>query len=147
MNEQWVITAIGLLVTIGINLFLSGRWVGSSAAEMKIHVSEKIKDAVREREAVLERLRRDWADSQKSQDNVFGELGASLRQALADLKDDMHNKEMWGRDNYVHKSEVALMREDVKGLRSDLQTMINEIKQDFKDSLREVKKESSGRGA
>lgn len=158
MSEwAWLVALAALLVTIAINLIATGRWVGSvkgyvdqevaaerlarttSMVSSKDEHAKALSAAVKDRDDEMERLRREWSDSQRTQDNSFGEVGLSLRRAIDDLKDDIHEREMWGRDNYVQKGEIDSMRDDIKGLRSDIRDLIAEIKRDFKDSIKELK--------
>lgn len=114
-------------------------------AEEKLARAHELSKAVEERDNLLEKSRKDFEERQKSQDSSVGELGLSLRRHIEEVEREMHKIEIWGRDNYVQKKELESVHSDLKGLRSDIQDLISEIKKDFKDSIRELKGEIVGR--
>jgi len=149
----WLIALATLLVTVGINLIATGRWVGSvkgyvdqEVAAERLARATAMTAAATEHSKLLATTARDWADTQKSQDSAFGEVALSLRRAVENAEKTMHQIEIWGRDNYVQKPEFESLRADIKGLRGDIHGLISEIKQDFKESVRELKAEFAARG-
>ena len=112
---QWVTVGLGAL---GFLITWSGMWFGAGIfveklrGELKEHVEterDKVIVLIRELEGKFE-------DEQKSQDRKFGEVGAAMRQYTADVEKKQREIEIWGRDNYVQKSEFETMRQDIKDL-------------------------------
>jgi hypothetical protein len=91
-------------------------------AEIRAGIDAKILD-------MTERFSRE----QSAQDHNFGEVGAAVRQKIADVEAEMHKIEIWSRDNYVQKGEFTALRQDIK-------TWAADIKQDFRDLREEIAK-------
>lgn len=89
-------------------------------------------EAVTSRNAEMDKMRKDWADSQVSQDRQFGEVGLSLRRFIETVEKDMHEAELWGRDHYVQKADfekaVDKLSEQIKAGNADLKADLKEMK-------------------
>lgn len=131
---QWVTLALGaagFIATWVLGAFKLGRAV----EQMKAGVQEKIDAEKLARVAALDDLREEFADSQKSQDHNFGEMGAALRRFIEGVEKEMHAIELWGRDNYVQKPELENIRQDIKELS-------RAIKADFKDLSEKIERKN-----
>lgn len=147
MSEwTWVISLAVLVSSIGSTLVIVGRWSGglkgyvdeqvsaerlarvNSFTDAKREHDKALAAAIEDRDAEMVRLHASWDDSQKGQDRIFGEVGAAMRQALADLKDEIHKKEVWNMQNYVQKPdfEKAIAR-----LEAAVAASAKDIKEDF----------------
>lgn len=126
---QWVTLALGSLGFIG-TWILGAFYLGRAVEQMRAAVKEYI-DA--ERDKVIDKideLERHFADEQKSQDHNFGEVGAAMRQYIADVEKKVREVEIYGRDNYVQKGEFEKAT-------NRLENAIKELGSDIKDDLRE----------
>lgn len=110
------------------------------AAKVAVEKEERIKgllEAVTSRNTEMEKLRKDWNESQSSQDRNFGEVGLSLRRFIETVEKDMHEAELWGRDHYVQKGDFkdavekieSLVREGNAEIKADLKALQARIEQ------------------
>lgn len=127
------IAAAGFLVTAGTAL---GGCIWG-VAKIKSSVDDKITDERIRIDAIFEAERENSARAMKdfvtefsaeqtAQDRNVGEMGAALRQYIANVEKEMHKIEIWGRDHYA-------IKDDVKDIRADIKNMRDEIKADFRD--------------
>jgi hypothetical protein len=116
------ITAAGFLLTAA-GTVAACVW---GVAQIKQYTVEQIaaEQALRARE--IAKVAETFAKDQKTQDHNYGEMGAALRRFIEAVEKEMHEIEIWGRDNYA-------LKEDVKYIRDDIKAMASSIKQDFKD--------------
>jgi len=75
-------------------------------------------------------LKAEFLREQKSQDHNFGEVGAAMRQYIANVEKEMHDIEIWGRDNFVLKDDFVKANDKLAAIIKD---MANDIKSDFRD--------------
>lgn len=130
---QWVTLALGAAGFIGTWL-LGAFKLGRAVAEMQAAIRDEIAN---ERERILakiDELEQKFEDEQKIQDDRYGEVGHSLRRYIETVEKEMHKIELWGRDNYVQKSEFDKATDSIK---ADIKALGSEIKID----LRELKAE------
>ncbi|MGX1418303.1 MULTISPECIES: hypothetical protein [Bradyrhizobium] len=131
---QWVtlgLGALGFLVTWLLGAFKVGRAV----EQMRAAVREEIEQ---EREKVIEKiedLERRFDADQKTQDHNFGEVGAAMRQYIADVEKKVREVEIYGRDNYVKKDEFVRATDSI---RADIKALGAEIKSDLKGMQKEL---------
>jgi hypothetical protein len=129
----------------GFLLTWTGMAVGATwtLSKIKQDINEKIIDesmarakalaeAVTSRDVELDLLRKELIESQKAQDHNIGEVGLSLRRHIEGVEKKIHEIEIWNRDNYVQKPELESVRDAIKMLGT-------EIKEDFKERLKELK--------
>jgi hypothetical protein len=133
---QWVtlgLGAFGFLSTWILGAFKIGRAVEL----MRSGVREEIKQ---ERDAIfvkIEDMERRFEADQKSQDHNFGEVGAAVRQYIADVEKKVREVEIYGRDNYVQKSEFE---KATNSIRADIKEMAADIKSDLRDRIDDLSK-------
>ncbi len=129
----FVLTCGGTVV--GLARWLIMREVTSTVAEEREARIKGILDAVNARNIEMEKLRKDWTDSQVSQDRQFGEVGLSLRRFIETVEKDMHEAELWGRDHYVQKADfekaVDKLSAEIKAGNADLKADLKEMKADL----------------
>ena len=135
---QWMtigLGALGFLITWTGMWFGAGRFVEQMRAEFKKHIGDEREKIIAE----VEKLEEKFEDSQRSQDHNFGEVGAAMRQYIADVEKKVREVEIWGRDNYVQKSEFdkatdrleAAIREWGTDIKADLRDRIDDLRKSF----------------
>jgi predicted transcriptional regulator len=135
---QWLtlgMGAVGFLATWMLGAFKLGRVVEQMRAAIKQDIAD-------ERESILskiENLEAKFIDEQKSQDHNFGEVGAAMRQYIADVEKKVREVEIWGRDHYVQKTDFQAMLEQ---LRDDLKAAVGEIKEDIRRLVAPIQRSS-----
>ncbi len=133
---QWVtvgLGSLGFLITWTGMWFGAGRFVEQMRAEFKKHVGDEREKIVAE----IKTLEAKFQDEQKSQDHNFGEVGAAMRQYIADVEKKLREVELWGRDNFVHKSEFEKATDR---LADAIKSMGADIKEDLRDRLDDLRK-------
>jgi hypothetical protein len=131
---QWVtliLGALGFAATWTIGVIGITRAVES----IKEYAASKISAETKEINVKLTALSERFDDDQKSQDHNFGEVGAAMRQYIADVEKKVREVEIWGRDNYAMKDDVRDILKDIKDMRAD-------IKSDFRDLNAKIDKAS-----
>jgi hypothetical protein len=68
-----------------------------------------------------------FSEDQKVQDHNFGEVGAAMRQYIADVEKKVREVEIWGRDNYAMKDDVRDILKDIKDMRADIKSDIRDL--------------------
>jgi len=128
---QWLtlgLGAAGFLLTWTLGWFGAGRFVEQVKAEFR-------KDIEVEREKIvtkIDELEQRFFDEQKAQDHNFGEVGAAMRQYIADVEKKVREVEIWGRDHFVKKDDLNAI---VSQLRQDFREAVGEIKDDLRALL------------
>lgn len=126
----FVLTCGGTVV--GLARWLIMREVAETVAKEREARIKGLLDAVNARNIEMEKLRKDWTDSQSSQDRQFGEVGLSLRRFIETVEKDMHEAELWGRDHYVQKADfekaVDKLSSEIKAGNADLKADLKEMK-------------------
>lgn len=107
---------------------IGGVWaVASIKSDLAKQISEEREETLR----AISDLELKFLNDQKKQDHNFGEVGAAMRQYIANVEKEMHAIEIWGRDNFALKTEVAKatdsIREDIKAMAADIKTDIREL--------------------
>lgn len=133
---QWVTLGLGALGFLGTWILGAFR-LGSAVEQMKAAVKKQIDD---ERDKIIDKIgameTRFEAD-QETQNHRFGEVGASMRQHIADVEKKVREVEIWGRDNYVQKSEFEKATDR---LTDAIKSMGADIKEDLRDRLDDLRK-------
>lgn len=131
---QWVtliLGALGFAATWTIGVIGITRAVES----IKEYASTKISAETEKLSGKLSALSERFEEDQKTQDHNFGEVGAAMRQYIADVEKKVREIEIWGRDNYAMKDDVRDILKDIKDMRAD-------IKSDFRDLNAKIDKAS-----
>jgi hypothetical protein len=129
---QWVtlgLGAFGFLSTWILGAFKIGRAV----EQMRAGVREEIKQ---ERNSIVEKidaLEKRFEADQKTQDHNFGEVGAAMRQYIADVEKKLREVEIYGRDNYV---KIPDFERAIERLSADFKMAVGEIRDDIRDLLK-----------
>jgi hypothetical protein len=124
--------ALGFIVTWFLGAFKFGRSVEQMKAAIKTEITE-------ERNKIVDRIElmeRRFEEDQKKQDHNFGEVGAAVRQYIADVEKEVRKVELYGRDNYVRIPEFEKAMDRLSG---DLKSFAAEIKKDFSERMTELK--------
>lgn len=133
--HQWVtviLAALGFLATWIVGAFK----LGVAVEQIKTVVKE---ESDRERDKIIDRIElieRRFDTDQKNQDHNFGEVGAAMRQYIADVEKKLREVEIYGRDNYVKIPEFEKAMDRLSG---DLKSFVAEIKKDFSERMTELK--------
>jgi uncharacterized membrane protein len=131
---QWATLILGALG-------FAATWTGGVIAitravnNIKEDSAEKVSDETGKISAKLQMMAERFDDDQKTQDHNFGEVGAAMRQYIADVEKKVREVEIWGRDNYAMKDDVRDILKDIKDMRAD-------IKSDFRDLNAKIDKAS-----
>ncbi len=127
---QWVTLALGALGFVGtwiLGAFYLGRAVEQMQAAIKKYIDDE-RDKLFER---MEEMEARFAAEQKSQDHNFGEVGHAMRAHIAQVEDRIREVEIWGRDNYVQKSEFEKatdrLTDAIKDMGADIKADIREL--------------------
>ena len=75
-------------------------------------------------------LRAEFVKEQRAQDHNYGEVGAAMRQYIANVEKEMHQIEVWSRDNFVLKDDFVKATDS---LGKAIRDMAADIKSDFRD--------------
>jgi BMFP domain-containing protein YqiC len=129
---QWVtlgLGAFGFLSTWILGAFKIGRAV----EQMRSGVREEIRQERNAIFAKIEELERRFDADQKTQDHNFGEVGAAMRQYIADVEKKVREVEIYGRDNYV---KIPDFERAVERLSADFRSAVSEIRDDIRDLLK-----------
>jgi hypothetical protein len=132
---HWLTLALGALGFI-VTWFLGAFKLGRSVEQMKAAIKTEITE---ERNKIVDRIElmeRRFEDDQKEQDHNFGEVGAAVRQYIADVEKEVREVELYGRDNYVRIPEFEKAMDRLSG---DLKSFAAEIKKDFSERMTELK--------
>ena len=74
------------------------------------------------------------------QDEVFREVASGLRKFIEKVESEMHQIEIWGRDNYVQKLDF---QKTTDRLFLQLDALANSIKDDFRELYRQLERNNS----
>jgi hypothetical protein len=97
-----------------------------AVAKIKSELTTQITEEREETMGQFAAIRTEFLNEQKVQDHNFGEVGAAMRQYIADVEKKVREVEIWGRDNYAMKDDVRDILKDIKDMRADIKT-------DFRD--------------
>lgn len=129
---QWVtlgLGAFGFLSTWILGAFYLGRAVEQMQAGIRKEIKTERDSIIDKIEALEERFNSD----QKTQDHNFGEVGAAMRQYIADVEKKVREVEIYGRDNYV---KIPDFERAIERLSADFKSAVGEIRDDIRDLLK-----------
>jgi hypothetical protein len=130
--EQWIpvgLTAVGFLGTWIFGAFKLGRAV----EQIKENVKEEFKQELEKMGSKLDQLEDRFETDQRTQDHNFGEVGAAMRQYIADVEKKVREVEIYGRDNYV---KIPDFEKAIDRLSADFKAGVNELKDDIRALLK-----------
>lgn len=122
---QWATLILGIL---GFLLTWTLVIVGATRAveNIKQDTTEKVAAASKALTTKLDALRSEFFVEQKAQDHNFGEVGAAMREYISKVEKEMHEIEIWGRDNFVLKDDFVKatdrLEDAIKGMAADIKT-------------------------
>jgi hypothetical protein len=129
---QWV--TIGAIGAGFMGTWLIGAFtLGRAVEQMKTSFKEAI-DA--ERDKIIERveaLEEKFLSDQRTQDHNFGEVGAAMRQYIADVEKKVREVEIYGRDNYV---KIPDFEKAIDRISETMAAGFAEIKSDIRGLLK-----------
>lgn len=151
METQWIIVGLGV---IGFLLTWTGMVVSVTRAVSAIKTDTSVavttikedtaKEVASETSKITARLNEmidRFEEDQRSQDNRFGEVALSIRQYVANVEKEMHQIEIWGRDNFVLKSDFFKALDRVEDAINRMGTNIREELKSLREEIKDTKKE------
>ncbi|HEY8751601.1 MAG TPA: hypothetical protein VIM11_26705 [Tepidisphaeraceae bacterium] len=117
------ISAAGFFVTVG-GVIGACVW---AVAKVRQSTIEHIADERAQRTVAIQHAMAKFDETQDEQNHNFGEVGLSLRRFIEQIETKVHEVEIWGRDNYALKHDVADVRKDIKEMRMEIVTDIKEL--------------------
>lgn len=110
----------------GLNALIQVVGAVWAVANIKADFAKQIAAEREETLGQFAELKAEFLKDQKSQDHNFGEVGAAMRQYIANVEKEMHEIEIWGRDNFVLKDDFVKatdrLEEAIKGMAADIKT-------------------------
>lgn len=103
--------------------------------KLKEDTAEKVASETSEIKSSIAELSHRFDEDQRIQDNRFGEVAIAIREYVAKVEKEMHQIEIWGRDNYVLKSDFLLAAQRIE---MAIKEMRGEIKDDIKSLDKKV---------
>ncbi len=128
--HQWATLGLGVLGFVGTWVFGAFR-LGRAVEQMRTGVREEIEEEREKIIAKIDQLETRFDTDQRAQDHNFGEVGAAMRQYIADVEKKLREVEIWGRDNYVQKTEFEKatdrLTDAIKSMGADIKADIREL--------------------
>lgn len=129
---QWVTLGLGALGFIG-TWILGAFYLGRAVEQMRAAVKEYI-DAERDKIiSKIDAMETRFENDQKTQDHNYGEVGAAMRQYIADVEKKLREVEIYGRDNYV---KIPDFEKAIDRLGETMAAAVAEIKSDMRQLLK-----------
>lgn len=101
--DATTIVAAGLALNVVIQV-AGAVW---AVANIKADLAKQIAAEREETITGFADLKAEFLRDQKAQDHNFGEVGAAMRAYIASVEKEMHEIEIWGRDNFVLKDDFV----------------------------------------
>lgn len=122
---QWATLILGGLAFLITWTGLAIGW-GRLIEAVKADTTEKVSVASKALTIKLDALRTEFSAEQRGQDHNFGEVGAAMREYISKVEKEMHEIEIWGRDNFVLKDDFVKatdrLEDAIKGMAADIKT-------------------------
>lgn len=131
--KEWLPLGLGILGFL-TTWILGAFKLGRAVEQMRAGVREEIEE---EREKIIqkiEELEKWFSEEQDTQDHRFGEVGAAMRQYIAEVEKKLREVELWARDHYVAK-------QDFKDALIEIGSQIREGNAEIKADLKELQKQ------
>jgi len=131
---QWLTLAMG---TLGFLLTWTATVISVTRAVTKIRddTTKKIIEETEKLTSRLELIVQKFDVDQRMQDERLMRECVSMRDMMSDFEKELHQVELFGRDNYVQKEEFAAQIQEVK---NTFVRMSEEIKKDLKDLATQI---------
>lgn len=129
---QWVTLGLGAFGFVG-TWILGAFKLGRAVEQMRAGVREEIEEEREKIIAKIEAMETRFDIDQKSQDHNFGEVGAAMRQYIADVEKKVREVEIYGRDNYV---KIPDFEKAIDRLGETMTAGFAEIKKDIRGILK-----------
>jgi cytosine/adenosine deaminase-related metal-dependent hydrolase len=129
---QWVTLGLGALGFLG-TWILGAFYLGRAVEQMRAAVKEYIDD---ERDKIIHKIdavEEKFVADQRTQDHNFGEVGAAMRQYIADVEKKLREVEIYGRDNYV---KIPDFEKAIDRMGETMMAAVAEIKEDMRRLLK-----------
>lgn len=130
--REWMPLGLGVLGFI-TTWVLGAFKLGRAVEQMRAGVREEIEEEREKIIAKIEQLEAKFDDEQTSQDHRFGEVGAAMRQYMADIEKKVREVEIYGRDHYVKISDFD---KAIERLGETFRLAITELKDDIRHILK-----------
>lgn len=130
---QWVTLGLGAAGFVGtwiLGAFYLGRAVEQIQASIKKYIDDELEKIVGKIEAMETRFDAD----QRTQDHNFGEVGAAMRQFIADVEKKVREVEIYGRDHYV---KIPDFEKAIDRIGEAFTIAIKELKDDMRAILKQ----------
>lgn len=128
----WVSVVIVILGFIGQGFFGSFR-LGQAVEQVKAALKKQIDDERDKVIAKIDAMETRFDGDQKTQDHNFGEVGAAMRQYIADVEKKVREVEIYGRDNYV---KIPDFEKAIDRMGETIKDAVTELKEDMRRILR-----------
>lgn len=130
--REWMPLGLGVLGFI-TTWVLGAFKLGRAVEQMRAGVREEIEEEREKIIAKIEQLETKFDDEQTSQDHRFGEVGAAMRQYMADIEKKLREVEIYGRDHYV---KIPDFEKAIDRIGATFTAAINELKEDMRRILK-----------
>ena len=130
--RDWMPLGLGVLGFI-TTWVLGAFKLGRAVEQMRAGVREEIEEDREKIIAKIEQLETKFDDEQTSQDHRFGEVGAAMRQYMADIEKKLREVEIYGRDHYV---KIPDFEKAIDRIGATFTAAINELKEDMRRILK-----------
>lgn len=129
--REWMPLGLGVLGFI-TTWVLGAFKLGRAVEQMRAGVREEIEEEREKIIAKIETIEARFDAEQLRQDHNFGEVGAAMRQYIADVEKKMREVEIYGRDHYVMKSDFE---KAIDRIGETFRLAIAELKDDIRHIL------------
>lgn len=126
--REWMPLGLGVLGFI-TTWVLGAFKLGRAVEQMRAGVREEIEEEREKIIAKIETIEARFDAEQLRQDHNFGEVGAAMRQYIADVEKKMREIEIYGRDHYV---KISDFEKAIDRLGETFRLAINELKDDIR---------------
>lgn len=129
---QWVTLVLGACGFLGTWL-IGAFTLGRAVEQMKASFKKTIEDEKDKILVEIKELENKFLEEQRTQDHNFGEVGAAMRQYIADVEKKVREVEIYGRDNYVKMPDFE---KAIDRLGETMTAGFTEIKEDIRRLLK-----------
>lgn len=134
MKELYPWISLGVVVLGFFGTWLFGAFrLGRAVEQMRAGVREEIEEEREKIIAKIDAMETRFESDQKAQDHNFGEVGAAMRQYIADVEKKLREVEIYGRDHYV---KIPDFEKAIDRLGETFAAAIRELKDDMRSLLK-----------